>query len=1257
MMTRLLKIGGWLLWSSVALVGIVLCSVLLLFYSPTGLDVILWGVQKALPELSVGSHTGSIVNGFSLSEVSYRNEQFQLTVDAQVLSIGLDPGCLFDSAICVDSLYASGVDIGLKTPAQEKNNSSGLKDQISIPFPVQISKLKLEDISVRVDDTLIVWKSLASGFRWERSDLRLSPTQWRGLNISLPISEPQSVSQAPSAMASINNKRGVIFKGVSLKDIRLPLNISVPNFSLADLAISQNEKKYQINHLDFGATTQNSNVDIVHFRVKTPEVDFSVDGNVTLQGNYPLKFNYFGHYLVAPFKGQSVQGQLTGSFAHLALDVQTNGPFKTNVKSTLSLTQDNLPFAINAKNTSGYWPLTGPDQYHFSRGTMQGQGTLASYTFLLSSVLEGEKTPDLSAFITGQGDLASVIVDRLELVSSDSRVDGQVQVDWSHGLFVSGTLNLDHFKPQLLVPDAPGVINGAVVANAEMDQDKNWSASISRLDLSGEIEGYSLLVKGNLTAHSAANKIGFEVVAPELVIEHGTNQVSISGRLTDSINLDVDIDIADLEKSLKQAQGQVTGHIQLRGQPEAPTADIKLSARQLKWQNLLQVEDFSANGSLVASLQSDADLSIALNSVTFQDQSLDSLLLHLQGSLDQHKVVFDLTSPEVSGQLVVNGGYDLLDSEWSGELFDAQFEHNEETLQLLQPAAIQAKFASSTVTVGSHCWGIDDAALCVTDNAQMSAKEVSASFKLESLNLDTMTRWIPNLPVSAEGLLQGDSTVYWFKGQDPDIETNLTVSKGKTTTKEDPSISVGWERIDIQVLLHAGKLSSKIKVDLTDNGSVMAQADVANLRVQEKELQGGVQISQMNLDFLQPLLGEKEYLKALINSNLTLSGDVLHPQVWGELTVNDISMRGESLPISVSSGGLTLDFKGYQTQLKGIVKTAEGDLQLEGDAQWQDLSAWTVNSRIFADGLNVNVPPMVKIKVVPDLSIHLVPGRASIEGQLAVPSGFIEVENLPKTAITVSKDQVIVDAAGEPVQDKTLPLNINTDIAVKIGDELRLVAFGLKGKLSGLLKIVQKDNSPFITGDVNILDGTYRSLGQDLIIQQGQVLFNGPVSKPYVAISAIRNPDNIEDDVTAGLKVSGPADNPQVTVFSTPAMAQANALSYLVRGRSLASDGGDNAMTSTLIGLSLAQSGQIVGDLGQAVGVQDLQLDTTGSGDDSQVTVSGYVLPGLQVKYGVGIFNSVGEFTLRYRLIKNLYVEAVSGLDSAVDLIYQFEFN
>lgn len=62
-------------------------------------------------------------------------------------------------------------------------------------------------------------------------------------------------------------------------------------------------------------------------------------------------------------------------------------------------------------------------------------------------------------------------------------------------------------------------------------------------------------------------------------------------------------------------------------------------------------------------------------------------------------------------------------------------------------------------------------------------------------------------------------------------------------------------------------------------------------------------------------------------------------------------------------------------------------------------------------------------------------------------------------------------------------------------------------------------------------------------------------------------------------------------------------------------------------------------------------------GDSAQVVVSGYILPGLQLKYGIGIFDSLATLTLRYRLMPRLYLEAVSGVSQALDLLYRFEFD
>jgi translocation and assembly module TamB len=41
------------------------------------------------------------------------------------------------------------------------------------------------------------------------------------------------------------------------------------------------------------------------------------------------------------------------------------------------------------------------------------------------------------------------------------------------------------------------------------------------------------------------------------------------------------------------------------------------------------------------------------------------------------------------------------------------------------------------------------------------------------------------------------------------------------------------------------------------------------------------------------------------------------------------------------------------------------------------------------------------------------------------------------------------------------------------------------------------------------------------------------------------------------------------------------------------------------------------------------------------------------VTYGIGVFDSVSEVSVHYQLLPQLYLEAVSGLNSTLDLIYE----
>ena len=230
---------------------------------------------------------------------------------------------------------------------------------------------------------------------------------------------------------------------------------------------------------------------------------------------------------------------------------------------------------------------------------------------------------------------------------------------------------------------------------------------------------------------------------------------------------------------------------------------------------------------------------------------------------------------------------------------------------------------------------------------------------------------------------------------------------------------------------------------------------------------------------------------------------------------------------------------------------------------------------------------------------------------------------------------------------------IDIRVRLLLGPDMRLSAYGLQTELEGDLEVRQNNGPLQLFGDVSLVDGRFRAYGQDLQIRQGKLIFAGPPSLPTLDFEAIRNPASTEDGVIAGLKVTGTASQPDLEIFSEPSMDESRALSYVLRGRA-PDDSGDSsgALTSALIGLTLGKTGGAVGAMGEAFGIQDLSLDTSGSGESSQVVVSGRLTDRLEVGYGVGIFSPIAELTLTYQLWRSLYLEAVSGAAQAVDLIY-----
>ena len=230
------------------------------------------------------------------------------------------------------------------------------------------------------------------------------------------------------------------------------------------------------------------------------------------------------------------------------------------------------------------------------------------------------------------------------------------------------------------------------------------------------------------------------------------------------------------------------------------------------------------------------------------------------------------------------------------------------------------------------------------------------------------------------------------------------------------------------------------------------------------------------------------------------------------------------------------------------------------------------------------------------------------------------------------------------------PLAVKMDIDVEVGqDRLRFSGFGLTADLAGYLHIGDNLDA---RGELQLKNGRYRAYGQRLTIRRAELLFTGVISQPFLNIEAIRRID--AENVIAGLRITGSAEQPRIDVFSEPAMSQEQALAYLVLGRPLGADTGDsNLLAQAALGLGLAGSSSITGGLAQRLGIQHFQLDT---GVGTSVVATGRLTERLALRYGVGVFEPSNTIALRYQLTRRIFLEAASGLASSLDLFYRRDF-
>jgi len=173
---------------------------------------------------------------------------------------------------------------------------------------------------------------------------------------------------------------------------------------------------------------------------------------------------------------------------------------------------------------------------------------------------------------------------------------------------------------------------------------------------------------------------------------------------------------------------------------------------------------------------------------------------------------------------------------------------------------------------------------------------------------------------------------------------------------------------------------------------------------------------------------------------------------------------------------------------------------------------------------------------------------------------------VPDAVILPSPDVVVLGEESSPtgaLVSAEAPFRIDASVDLLFGDDVQVDAVGLSAHIGGGLNFrlhpEQEALIPIGRGVISLEDGTFRSFGQDLDIETGQLIFSGvPVTEPEVYLSAVRWIDNDPEVTAAGVLVTGPVATPSLELFSRPQLESSAIQSYLLTGS--ASGGGDRVL-------------------------------------------------------------------------------------------------
>jgi translocation and assembly module TamB len=719
--------------------------------------------------------------------------------------------------------------------------------------------------------------------------------------------------------------------------------------------------------------------------------------------------------------------------------------------------------------------------------------------------------------------------------------------------------------------------------------------------------------------------------------------------------------LAQLDAALSGALS-ATGAIS--GPPTLPRVVATGNARAVRMKDRFDVGTASFNIDAAPAPDQPLKLRLEAGGVVVAGMRLASIHAMVAGSAARHSADITVRGDDVSLTSRLSGTWVAPGPAEAGGLgrWDGRIEALQNTgavpLRLAAPVALV--LARGLAKLDAARIDLARGRLLIREARWENARLATAG-EFSGLPLAPLVKMLRQDQVVASDMLVGGR---WQVSADPEPRGEIVIAReaGDIAVLQPARLPLGLDRVEARIVIAARSVAATLEAASPTMGTVSASGELEAagrtpleaLAALSAESRHSVRLKARlkSLRAINPLLGNVALVDGAMSLDLRRDGTLKAPMLAGTLEGDRIKIEAPQYGIELRDGRLRAHFSERELVVDELVIAArEGRFTAQGTVRTGEAGKSLLSWR--AEKLLLLNRPDMRVVLDGDGTVSREAGRILLTGQVRAEEGLIDF-GIP-SAPELGDDVVILGRGARAGPEKRRSTLLGVDLRLDFGRRFQVRGRGIETRLGGQLHVTSASDGALMgKGEVQAQPGSYTAFGQQLTIDRGRLIFDGPLDNPALDIRALRKNLAVE----AGIELTGTMTTPRVRLVSEPAVDDGEKISWLTLGRGLdsatkADAGLLQAAASAL--LTTGGSVPVTRRIASAFGLDSVGVRGS-TAQDQVISLGKRVSNRLYLSYeqGFGIASSV--IRIDYTLRRGLALRAEAGTTAGFGIFFNRAF-